>query len=400
MQILYLGLVFCTIIGILAFGRPLYQAVIGGLLVTAVLFQIPFSEGIHRILMPLTEWSSFSILLIFYCITFLQRVLEARSQIKLAQRDLDRIFNNRRVNASGAPLFIGLLPSAAAMILCSDIVKDATEGYLKPEEQASAASWFRHIPESSLPTYTTVLLMVSLSGVALTDFLVGMIIPFLTLALIGYVAYLRRLPKETGVEQNGSKKQACFDLIRHLWALILILVLIIGFGLDVLWAVLIAIIASVIIYRITRAELKKIVVSSFEKRILLNTYLVLVLKEFIAYTGVLNLLPDALAVLPLPPYLIFAVLFFVVAVISGSTAAIAMGTPLAFAVIPGGMPLVVYLMCITHAASQVSPTHVCLMVASEYFNVSLGKMIRKTIPLSLAFCALMTVYYQVLLLLS
>jgi hypothetical protein len=128
-----------------------------------------------------------------------------------------------------------------------------------------------------------------------------------------------------------------------------------------------------------------------------NTFLVLVLKELIAYTGVLELLPEAMEGLPLPTYLVFALLFFVATTVSGSTGAIAMGTPLAFAALPGGMPLMVYLMCITHAASMVSPTHVCLVVASDYFHVTLGELVRKTLPVSLAFCALMTVYYNILL---
>ena len=73
-----------------------------------------------------------------------------------------------------------------------------------------------------------------------------------------------------------------------------------------------------------------------------------------------------------------------------------MATPLAFAALPGGMPLMVYLMCIVHAASQISPTHVCLVAAADYFEVSLGDIIRKTLPISLMFCVLMTVYYRML----
>lgn len=51
-----------------------------------------------------------------------------------------------------------------------------------------------------------------------------------------------------------------------------------------------------------------------------------------------------------------------------------------------------------HAASQLSPTHVCLVVASDYFHITLGDLVRKTIPMSLAFCVLITVYYHILLL--
>lgn len=397
MRFFCLGIVFLVIILIMAFKRPLYQAILGGLLAATVLFEVPLVQCGKMFLMPFMKWSSFSVLLVFYLITFLQRILESRNQIKLAQQDLNTIFNNRRVNTAGAPLFIGLLPSAAAMVLCSDIVKDSTEGYLKPAEQAFVASWFRHIPESMLPTYTAVLLMVNLSDVKLVSFLGGMVIPVLMLTSMGYFSYLRKIPRETGEDRRGTKKKAIIELFYHLWPLILILVLIIGMDIDVVYAVLLSIIVSVVLYKIKLVEIKPMFITAFEKRILLNTFLVLVLKEFIAYAGVLELLPETMARLPLPGYLIFAILFFVATLISGSTAAIAMGTPLAFSAIPGGMPLMVYLMCITHAASQLSPTHVCLVVATEYFHITLGELVRKTLPFSITFCIVMTAYYHILL---
>ena len=97
-----------------------------------------------------------------------------------------------------------------------------------------------------------------------------------------------------------------------------------------------------------------------------------------------------------PPYLIFALLFFIGGVISGSSGIIAMGTPLAVAVLGNSVPLVVLLMCMCHASAQISPTHVCLVVASEYYRIPLGKLIRKTIPRSVLFAALMIGYYLVL----
>ena len=182
MEITFLGVVFAVIIVLLAIGRPLYQAIAGGMVVTAVLFHIPVTIIGTKIVSVITNWSSLSVLLSLYLITFLQKILESRSQIRLAQQDLNGIFHNRRINTAGAAFFIGLLPSAASMILCADIVKDATEGYLDPKEQAFTASWFRHIPESVLPTYTAVLLMSNLSGVEISEFIVYMIVPVIALA--------------------------------------------------------------------------------------------------------------------------------------------------------------------------------------------------------------------------
>lgn len=396
MKVIFLVLVFLTIIGLLAFRRPLYQAIIGGLLLLTILYKIPLLDAGNRVVSVITTWSSLSVLVAFYLITFLQRVLAARDQLKLAQEDLNGIFHNRRINTAGSAIFIGLLPAAAAMVLCSQIIKDASDGYLNKKEQAFVTSWIRHIPESILPTYTGVLLMLNLSGVEVSSYVLGMTIPALTLLLIGYITCLRKIPKNPGTPESMNKKQDAINLFKHLWSLILIVILILVFKISVVVAVFISIICCILVYRISMSELKPMFISAIEKRLLINTFLVLVLKEFISHTGVLEILPDMMQSLPLPTYLIFALLFFVTTVISGSSGAIAMGAPLAFAAMPCTMPLAVYLMCITHAASQLSPTHTCLPVAAEYFDITLGEMIRKTIPAVFVFCLLMTVYYNIL----
>lgn len=405
MQIVYLGIVFVVIILLLTLKRPLYQAILGGLLATILFYRIPPVEIVHRTGKTITTWSSLSVLVSLYLITFLQRILESRGQIRLAQQNLNAIFHNRRINIIGACLFIGLLPSAASMILCSEIVKEATDGYLQPKEQAFVSSWFRHIPESALPTYTAVLLMSNLSGVPIGSFMVGMLVPVILLGLIGYVLYLRKIPAkldEHALKTEDQSREKCgrgkeiMLLLSHLWSLLLILVLILVCGMQVVTAVLISIFFSLIVYHVTADEIKRFVVSAFEKKMLGNTFLVLVLKEFLSYTGVLLLLPDVMAALPLPTYLIFGLLFFMATVVSGSTAAIAMGTPFAFSAIPGGAPLMVYLMCVAHAASQISPTHVCLVVASDYFHVTLGDLVKKTLPASIAFILLITIYYNLI----
>lgn len=397
MQIAYLGVVFLVMVVLLAMRRPLYQAILGGIVALVILYRVPPVEWFRQTAKVFTNWKSFSVLVSLYLITFLQRMLEARGQIKLAQQDLNGLFHNRRVNAAGSSLFIGLLPSAAAMILCGSIVKDATDGYLKPREQAFVASWFRHIPESSLPTYTSVLMMSNLSGIPLADFMPAMIVPVIMLALLGYFPHLHRLPSDTGTPRSEHRGLDALHLLQHLWSLPLILVLILAFNLQVVVAVLAVIAAMVPVYRFRLAELRKMLRSAFEPKLLVNMFLVLALKEFITHSGVLLALPDALAVLPIPTYLVFAVMFFMGGIISGSSGIIAMGTPLAFAAMPGGgVPLMVLLMGMAHAASQISPTHICLVVAADFFRITLGDLIRKTLPVALLFCALMVGYYRVL----
>ena len=399
MKLLFLLAVFLVIVVLLALRRPLYQAMLGGLLATAVFYRLSFMTMLEASGRVFTQWSSLQVLVSLYLITFLQRMLEARQMIRRAQGDLNGLFHNRRVNAGAAPVFIGLLPSAAAMILCADIVKDATDGYLDAKEQAFVTSWMRHIPESILPTYSGVLLMCSLSGVALPRFMLGMLLPTLVLVLLGYFPYIHRLPRDPGTPHSATQQRDALTMVVHLWPLLLIIALIMIFNISVVPATLAAMAVMALACRFRPRELLPMVKSAFEVKLLLNTLLVLVLKEWIGCTGVLELLPQVLSGLPIPLYLVFVLLFFFGGMISGASGIIALGTPLAFAAMDGGMPLMVLLMCISHAASQVSPVHVCLVVAADYYHVSMGALIRKTLPASLLFCLLMIGYYNILLLL-
>lgn len=196
--------------------------------------------------------------------------------------------------------------------------------------------------------------------------------------------------------RSENRARDALNLVKHLWSLMLILVLILAFDFQVVTAVLTVIVLAAFVYRFSFAELKGFLVSAFEVKLLLNTFLILVLKEFISYTGVLTLLPAVLSTLPIPEWLVFAIMFFVGGAISGSNGIIALGTPLAFSTLDGGIPLMVLLMCMCHAASLISPVHVCLVVASDYFKITMGQLIRKTIPASLVFALLMIGYYLLL----
>ena len=397
MELLFLGIAFGVIVVMIALKRPLVHALLGGLAAIAVLFRMSPGAMLRQLMLVFTQWSSFSVLVSLYLITLLARILDDRGQIRLAQQDLNGLFHNRRINATAAPMVIGLLPSAAAMLLCSDIVKDATDEHLDPKEQAFITSWIRHIPESSLPTYSGVLLMASISGVNMGSYMLGMIIPVLLLLALAWFPFIQRLPKDPGTPVSENRFRDGWNLIKHLWTFLALLVLILLVGVSVVTSLVLVIAAALVVYRFRWKDIGGLLIRAWDKKLLLSTFLVLLLKGFIGHTGVLETLPQTLAVLPIPTYLIFSLMFFLGGIISGSTGIIALGAPIAFAAVEGGMPLMVLLMCMAHAASQVSPVHVCLVVAAEYYGVSLGELIRKTMPRTLVFCVLAILYYNILL---
>jgi len=74
-RILFLCLIFLVIILLLAIRRPLYQAITGGLIASVLLYRIPLTAAAVQTSKVFTNWSSFSVILALYCITYLQCML-------------------------------------------------------------------------------------------------------------------------------------------------------------------------------------------------------------------------------------------------------------------------------------------------------------------------------------
>ncbi len=396
-SIIKLVIVFTALLVSLKMGLKLTKSMLITIFVTILIYRIPLIECYETWKNATTSFNTISLVLILYLITFLQRILENRSQLRLAQQNLNGLFNNRRINATVAPIFIGLLPSAAAAIICGDIVRETVGTDLNKEEQAFVTSYFRHIPESFLPTYAAIIMMCELSGVSPGSFVLGMLPLEVLLFMLGYVFYIRKIPKETGIPPSKDKGKEARELFTHLWSLIAIIVLIIAFNWTVLPAVALVTGLSLIVYRFTPRTMAPLLKSAFEPPMLLNTYLIMVFKEFVMQTGAVEALPDFFSVLPVPTFVIFILIFFFGTVVAGSQAIIAICTVMAFVAIPGsGMPLMVLLMSFAYAAMQVSPTHICLFIIADYFDVPMMSLVRRAIPIIAIFCALTIPYYLLL----
>lgn len=397
MDVLKLVVVFAIIVAALWLKLKLWKAMTLAIAATALLWWIPIQTDLKILWSACSDWSNIQVLLILYLIMFVQRMLEERSQLKLAQKDLNGIFNNRRINATVAPICIGLLPSAAAAKICGDIVNESAQEYLTVTEKAFVTTFFRHIPESFLPTYSAIILCSTLSGVPLGVFTIGMLPLIACMFLVGYFYIIRKMPKETGDAPSENRWKDVLHIFGHLWSLFAIVILVMAFNVPVWIAVALVIIAAFFLYRFKLSDLPGLMFSSFEADMLLNTALALVFKEFITHVDVIAKLPEVFSHLPIPTYLVFALIFFFGTVICGSTAMIVVCTGIAFSAIPdGGMPLMVLLNTFAYLAMQVSPTHVCLTVVADHFHIPLGALIRKTI-LPVLLLSVITIGYYLLL---
>ncbi len=397
MDFLKLFIIFTVIIIVMRMKKPLFAAIATGAVGAAILYQINPLTALKIAAASSVSRPTIVLVLSFYSITFLQRMLEKRGHLLLAEASLTELFNSRRINAMIAPFIIGLLPSPSAIIMAAPIVDNAGGEFIDREEKAFVASYFRHISEAFLPTYASIILALQLSGVEMAAFVVAMLPMMFVLFILGYWFYVRRIPVDPGTQAVNDKLQCCKNLGWSLWTIGLTIALILIFRLPVYYAVLPVAIIAAFINRFTLMELAPLFVSAVEVKMIGTAVIVMIFKDVLAYTGVVNRLPEVFATLPVPSVLIFAMIFFFGTIVAGSQAIIALGMPMAFAAIPGGgIALMVLLMSITYISMQISPAHICLAIVVEVFDVSFLSLVKKTLPVMGAFLLIAITYSYVL----
>ncbi|AVQ32563.1 DUF401 family protein [Fusobacterium varium] len=399
LDIVKLVIIFTGIVFFIKLKKPLYISILVGAVISIVLYKIPVITSLQLAFKSCTSRDTISLVLAFYTITYVQRMMEKRGHLLLAERALDNIFNSRRINAMIAPFVIGLLPSAGAVLIAAPIVQNASGDYLTREEQTFVTSYYRHISEAFLPTYSSILLALDLSGVDMTKFVVGMLPMVVVLFVLGYIFYVKKIPKSTGISQSKNKKEDILNLVISLWPIAVTIMIILTMKIPVYMAVIPVIIVSAILNRFSVDELIPMIKTAFETKLIVSTVMIMVFKELLTFTGVIERLPEYFEKLPIHPAVIFSLIFVIGTLVAGSQAIIALALPLAFATIPnGGLALMILLMCMTYIAMQVSPTHICLAIVTEAFDISFIELVKKTFPVLVIFTAITALYSYLLFL--
>lgn len=394
MDLIKIAIIFAVIIFIIKLKKPLYMAMAGGIVTALIIYQVPFSVYPSIVVEGVIGRTTINMILAFYSITFLQRMLEKRGRLMLAEKAISRIFNSRRVNAMVVPFVIGMLPSAGAVLIASPIVVSAAGEYLDKDETTFATTYFRHISEAFVPTYSSIILALSLTGVSMSGFVIAMLPLVFALFLIGYFIYIRKIPK--GGEDMGTPvniKEEWINVVKSMWAIVLTVLIILIFKIPVHYATLGVIVLNFFIDKFTIEEIMPFFVSAFEVKLILTTIIVMMFSKVLVYTGMIERLPGYFANSPIPPSVIYAILFFFGSILAGSQAIIAIIMPLAFSTIPNaGLAYFTLLMSLTYIAMQVSPAHVCLGIVTENAGTSFDGLVKKTMPVLVIFIVITVIY--------
>ena len=397
MDLIKLVIVFAVVIGLVANKKSMSTAVIIGSIACWILYKIPANVGAITVANTVTSLTVLKMIGVMYVITFMQRMMEKKNAINTARDGLSGLFNSRWVNCAAAPIFIGLLPSPNAAFIAGDMVEASASEYLSKEEMAVTTSYFRHVSEAFLPTYQNIILALAITGYSASQFVIGMIPMVIVLIVLGILFFLKgKVPNKTG-QANTTDKKEDIKKVAELWPILATIILIVAFNVDTLYASIRIIVVYFFVGKFKAGDVAPFFVSAFESKIVFNTLAVYIFKNFLELSGAIKLLPGFFSQFPIPTFLIFVLIFLFGTLVAGSMTMTASVLPVAMESVPNaGLPLVCLLMMTSYIAMQISPTHICLSIVSEHFDVSLGDMVKKTIPLLVVFTIIAIAYYLLL----
>lgn len=396
MALIKVLIIFVVILALLNKRLPLYLGMTCGSILMILMFHLDPATAGQTMLKTLSGWDLWSVNLSMYIISVLVYQLNLRRRFQDSQQAMNGLMRDPRLNTSLACIFIGLMPGPATVTICGSMVDHMAGEHLTDAEKAAASTYLRHIPEAMFPTFTGVIVACSISGISISSFFLWMIPVLLFCVGIVYLVYFRRVP--LAVDTSGRSKTECIRLLlKSLWSLFLAIGVIIVFSLPT-WAVVAVVVAlNAFVEKLSARELRDSIVKGFDYKTILGIIMAYVFKDMLILGGVIDVLPTYFEHLPIPSFLVLVILYMFGTLVASGNAAAAAFIPLAYSMIPdGGTFLLVLLMTVSFAASELSPTHICTPIISDHFGVTFFATVKKLLPMSVLTAIAACLYYVAL----
>lgn len=373
---------------------PLVYVVIGASIVLAFLFGTDLTGFATMVWDATKDPSTIEIEVILALIMILEQILRRQGYLERMLNALTSLIKDRRIVMAIIPAFIGLMPSAGGALFSAPLVEQAVGKSVSTLDKTFINFYYRHIWEYFLPIYTGVLLVSNITGIPLPRVLLGLM-PFGLLVIILGLPFLFRIKvdkefvgatqqSETASTQEvvkNTRQKLIKDVIFSTLPVIT-LVSLVMVKVPITLAITIVLAVLVLRHRYNLSELFGIARKAVVIKTLVMIWGIMLFKQVMETVGSFDELPALLAKLPIPEFLIFASIAFLIAFLTGQTGSyIGIAFPVVVAAAGGNVsvPLVALVFMAGSAGTMLSPMHLCLSLTVDYFKSDLGKVLRMLI---------------------
>ncbi len=355
-------------------------AVVG--ICTPLLFgKVPLEIG-QTLLGTLTSMDIWRLFLAIVIVMFLGQILKAVGSFDKLTEAAQHLAGGKRTAAAVLPATIGMMPMPAGALLSAPLVKEVLKDEnMKPEFLAATNYWYRHVMEFFWPLYPGIILGAGICGIPQHTFSSLGIIMTLSMIIIGAFLFLRKIPNGT---QKKNSFKSIIQIIVSIWPLFLAVLLAFIFKIDIVLALLAALIVTMLTHKGSWAHFWHALRASVTLKLFLMIFGILVFKDMLAMSGAVADMPAEVARLGIHPAFIIFFVAFLTGLMSGM---VAMYVGLSFPILAGflyspdinlGNIFLAYLS--GYLGIILAPTHFCLLLSSEYYKADLGKVYRAYVP--------------------
>lgn len=397
MELLKPFILLISILILIKLKLPLWGAVLVATIEAALLYTLPVGTAVQTMAKAAVSQSTIELVLVTYLLILMQKLMEKRNMLVSAEKHISALICNPRIKAAAIPMTMGLLPSPGAVLIAGSMMENSDTQAISREDLAFITSYYRHIPEALLPVYTNVILICAISGVPEWQFVLAML-PYTILNItVPAFIFLRKIPKGKREKPTENMWMACLQTGRNLWPILMVILLILAFQLKAVVACIITMLLFVWVEKFQIKELKKPLIESLDKNMLPMVVAIMVFTSVIGMTGLADSMYRSFQALPIPAFLMLALVFFLGCVCSNFTAMIPVTVPAAIAVCPSPLAITVLLASMGHLASQLCPTHICILLCCNYYRVKLTALIKRTLPVVLVMIAVSLILYLLMI---
>lgn len=379
-ELIKISLVFLVIIALTFRKIKLWIILLLATLMLGILFYLPISKIAIDLLSSAWDESTLLLLSALVAILLFSNLLKETGRMNEILEGFRNIFRDVRVVIVLLPAMIGLMPiMGGALVSAPMVVEGSDELKLSPERRTFINYWFRHVWEYILPTFPALVLAATLIGIPVRQF--GWInfpltpTAILSGTIVGFWGVSKSIrPKHLEKYVSGWR------LFINLFPLLFVLILVVGFKVELPYAFGLTILGMVLFYRIGMQTFLKSLKDSLSLELLLTVFIVMGFKKVLESSQALPAVSNILLSSGIPFWLIAISIPLFIGLMTGLTIApIAVGFPILIPIFQSNPRFLDYMMLAFAGGLSghlLSPFHLCLILTKDFFRADLERVYR------------------------
>ena len=349
-----------------------------------ILARLTLNEYLSAVFVSIRSYSTLKLIFVFIFIMILENILRKSGMIKDIVDSLKEIIGNNRIVTGVLPIVVGLLPSPGGARFSCPMVEEIAGERSSTENLTFVNYWFRHIWMDGFFLYPGAILAAELLGIHVIDFFLRLLPFMIFTAVIGYFVGLKKIEKEN-IVRTRKKKENIMIFIRSIFPVILIIVIymllvnITPYSLEL--AMVIGTVYTLVSKKYNFKRIIDTLKESFPYKLIFIIVGVMIFKETLFKTELLDGLPGFLNDSGIPIYIAFLILPFIIGMFTGiAVSLVSITFPILLTLgLADNTWYSVLAYCAGYIGLMVTPIHLCMVVSSEYFRHSISKVMKKVI---------------------